>query len=106
MQFVSPEIISIIFWGSVLLSPLLAAIGVWQSSWKIFIVSTLGSLPYVLYVALSPGGRIFLIVPVLHLIEAAVSLRHWSARLAWLLLAIIIGFSLWFVWVFWTTTRG
>lgn len=87
---------AIAFWISFALSPCLAVWGVWHSDrWMLF-ASTVISVPFTFVIVAHPATRYFAVLPVLHII-ASIPVRSSARWISWLMLALIIVLSIWFL---------
>lgn len=97
MEYLETNLLTGVFWLSLLGAPLLAVIGIWRDSRKLLIVSGFVALLFALYAALSPGGRIYVVAPLLPWLAAFLIGSSRLRVVAWLLVLLFIGFSAWMI---------
>lgn len=86
---------SVTLWISLVVSPILAAWGVWRESTLPILMGTFTSVPLGIYLFLYPGTRVYLLWPLFFLFAAATA-RSSERWLSWGMLFLIFAFDAFF----------
>ncbi len=86
---------SVTLWISLVVSPLLAAWGVWQGTNLALLMGMFTSVPLGVYLFLYPGTRLYLLWPLFFLLAAGTA-RSSARWLSWTMLVLIVAFDVFF----------
>lgn len=86
---------SVTLWISLVVSPILAAWGVWRESSLSLLMGTFTSVPLGIYLFLYPGTRFYLLWPLFFLLAAGTT-RSSERWLTWAMLFLIVAFDAFF----------